>query len=291
MAKKIKKTRNKKIKLLRKIDILIGLAVIVSLSSLGAYKAYQKYFFKDCQEYELNNGDITEQRIKGTEELTGTYFNIPLSSCAQNTKKGLMTYENKGDYVEKKSCETKGKDKRTYIKTSYERCLFGCFNGECMDKCKDPDKDDIFKKGTSYGIDVAAITFSPLTATAENYSDYCTDKENTTPLTISKYVAKRTCDQNNYLGTATIKCEDICFDGACQKSDFRYCEDTDQDDQGKIPGLVSYYDPISKEANTKIDYCNNKKVVTEYFCGKDKLAHNLILTCRFDCANGQCLQK
>jgi len=283
--KKTKKGGKKKIKLLRKFDILIGLVIIVSLLSLGAYKASQKYFFKECKEYELISNDLSYNYIKGTQESTGTYFNIPASSCAQDTKKDLMTYEDKGFYLQKESCKTGERDsKRTYIKTSYERCAFGCFNGECMNKCKDPDKDNIFKKGISYGIDVSSILTAPLTAKASNHEDYCIN-------TLSKDLVKRTCNQNNYLGTTTIKCDTICFDGACQKNNFRHCEDTDLEDQGKIPGLVQYYNPTTNEAETKIDYCNNKKTITEYFCGKDKLAHKLILTCRFDCSNGQCLQK
>ena len=289
MVKKSKKISKKRTKMIA-IDVLIVLIMIISIGSLGAYKLYQTYYFKECKEFDFDNGTYVEHRISGTDEFTGTYFNIPSTSCAASTKKDEPYYENHGPYMEAKSCG-EGKDKRTYIQTTYERCLFGCFNGSCMPKCKDPGKDDIFTKGTAYGVDISTMEISPLQATASNHSDYCTD-ENKNPVTLSKYLAKRVCNKDNFLTTESTECENICFDGACQKSDFRYCEDTDMNDQGKIIGLVSYYNSTSKASQTKIDSCDkNGKMVTEYFCGKDKLPHKLILTCRFSCVDGQCLQK
>jgi|GEM_PF-2285502 len=287
--KKIKKTSKKRTNILA-IDILIVLVMIFSIGSLGAYKLYQKYYFKDCKEFDFDNGNYVEHRISGMEESDKTFFNIPISSCRESTKDDYFSFKEKGLYSEKKSCG-EGKDGKNYIQTSYERCLFGCFAGKCMDKCESPDKDNIFKKGISFGIEDTLTGLSELDSISNYYTDYCTD-ENGNQSKMSKNLVKRSCNEDNFLTKESIECENICFDGACQKENFKYCEDTDSNDQGKLVGLVSYYDPLSKTGKTKIDSCDkNGKMVTEYFCGKDKLPHKLILTCRYSCVDGQCLQK
>ncbi|MFA6917999.1 MAG: hypothetical protein WC285_04205, partial [Candidatus Gracilibacteria bacterium] len=207
-----------------------------------------------------------------------------------NTIGNADDYENLGKYAETKSCKT-DKFGKSYMTSAYETCPFGCFDGTCMPKCEAPGKDNIFFKSFTTGFSPDVIGFiKPGTAyPPPSQPDYCTNKEGTEVLGISKYLAKGYCDSNNLVGKNIVECSSLCFDGACQKNPTLYCEDTDLNDKGKIPGKVTYYNPNSKVPVTNTDSCIDDKTVTEYFCGKDRLPHKLILTCRNTCSEGQCI--
>lgn len=287
MHKILTKKQIKRLPLITMSTILIA----ILFGTFSLVFSYETHKYKPCEKFEFNGGGFPIQYIKGIETITGNYLNVPSLSCKQKIQENDVYYEESGSYLGKKYCEP-GKDGKAYISTSYELCPFGCLGDTCIPKCESPYKDNIFVKGLAYGFDAVSTKFIiPGNPPQLIHQDYCTTGGNDENLLLSRYVAKRGCDENNYVNTTIIECSDICFDGACQKSDFRYCGDSDQDDQGKLPGVVTYYDPAAKEAKTEIDSCLDNKTVTEYFCGKDNMSHRLILTCRYSCVDGRCLQQ
>ncbi|MFA7685452.1 MAG: hypothetical protein WCX95_01480 [Candidatus Gracilibacteria bacterium] len=284
MRKIFTKKQNKRLLIITMTTLLTIL--IFGILSLVAYQETHRY--KACQEYQFNSGYAIENRIKGIDLLTGYYIDTPILSCASKVQKEELYYEDKGPYTETRSCEI-GKENKTYIATNYERCPLGCFGGKCMSKCEAPNSENLFVKGLSYGVATNSTSLNSENNDPSIHYDHCTDSNNTENLLLSKYVSKNSCDPTNYLTSKVTECSDVCFDGACQKNDFRYCGDSDQEDKGQTQGTISYYDPISKEAKTTTDSCQDLKTVTEYFCGPDKMPHKIFLTCRNQCSNGQCL--
>ena len=262
------------------IAILLGIFVLVYIHEI--------YKYRPCEEFSFNNGTFVEKRIKGMDSETKLYIEATALSCAQTNEKDKTSYEEKGAWTEKRSCKN-DTDGKAYIVTSFRECPFGCFEGTCMSKCSNPEDNNFFK-GAAYGIEASAIRFGSNTISADRHFDFCTESEGKENLLISKFLSERICDQNNYISSKLVQCENICYNGACKTNDFRYCENTDASDQGKIKGTVSYYDPTSKDQKTLSDSCQDTKIVEEYFCGADKLPHRLILTCRKSCVDGQCVQ-
>jgi hypothetical protein len=284
MRKIFTKKQNKRLLILAAATLMT--ALLFGTLFLLVYQETHRY--KVCQEYQFDSGYAIENRIKGIDLIKGIYTDTPVLSCASKIQKEDIYYEDKGSYTETRSCQT-GKENKTYIATNYERCPFGCFGGECMSKCEAPYSEDLFKKGISYGVDLNAIALTPEKNDPSMHYDHCTNNGNTDNLLLSKYISKNACNPNNYIVSKLTPCDNICFDGACQKENFRHCDDSDQEDKGKILGTVSYYDPASKEAKSLTDSCTDSKTVTEYFCGADKMPHKLFLTCRDQCSSGQCL--
>jgi hypothetical protein len=281
MKKIFTKKQNKRL-------IVLALGVLMLAMLVGVFAlVFLDETYKPCREYKLDN----EPRIAGVDKNVGyfTYLNVPSSSCRQTASPDAISFEEKGPYAEQKSCEADQYGK-TYVTDSYEKCAFGCFAGNCMEKCQDPNKDNIFAKGVALGFDVKSTGLNPTTAIPSRLEDYCTDELNQDNVLLSKFLAKRVCDKNNYVNANVVECSNVCFDGACQKDAFRYCGDSDMNDKGKINGTVSYYDASAKQPKFVEDTCLDTKTVTEYFCGADKLPHRYVLNCRKSCTSGQCIQ-
>ena len=265
----------------------IGFIMIVILYCIFSLVLTHE-LYQPCKEFKLA-GNPTNF-IAGILETTGNYINEPVVSCRKTMEK-TDSYEDRGKYLETKLCTTNEITGKSYITTLHEDCEFGCFSGICMPKCEDPGKDNIFLKSSVVGLESNNSNLIPGAAYPSSHPDYCTNAQGTEALEISKYLAKGSCDSTNFVSKNIVECSGICLDGACQKNPILYCKDSDQDDQGKLPGQVTYYNPNSKVPVTNTDSCIDNKTVTEYFCGKGKLPHKLILTCRHTCSQGQCIQQ
>jgi hypothetical protein len=264
------------------LAILIGIFALVNIHAI----------YKPCKITSLTTANHAANYISGVDKSIGyfTFKGTPALNCKNTTNPNEENFGPTGTYLETKSCQNDDTGK-SYVVDSYEKCPFGCYAGSCMDKCQDPNKDNIFFKGTAFGFDSKTITnVIPPSYTPSKFEDYCTDSLNESNIILSKFLAKRVCDENNLVNSKVIECDSTCYNGACQKDTFRYCGDSDGSDRGKMQGTVAYYDASAKEPKEAIDQCLSNKTVTEYFCGTDKLAHRYVLTCRNSCSNGQCLQ-
>jgi len=286
MKKIFTKTRLKAFK----IALLIAGMIFVVLFTLQLI--FLQAIYKPCEEYSATKyGEADYKRIKGVAyNFLGMYSDSPEYSCSDSDTRYDLFFDDKGDYLEKKSCSVEENNK-SYIATSYTKCEYGCYGGICMDKCEDSDGTDPSIKSQIIGIKEGTVSTTPGIVTKTTETDHCTNEEGLVE-EISYYIVEQTCNENNFIETlAPSKCKTFCFDGICQKENTTQCYDSDKGDHGKNAGEIKYYDLNKKEILSKTDTCMDSKNVAEYFCGeKDQAPHKLILTCRFSCQDGACVQ-